>query len=882
MALNYRVGDEPVPKYRLERFLGRGAIGEVWHATGPGGTDAALKIIDLAGGGVHGHKEFRALQLVKRIHHPNLTPIMGLWAKSEDGTLLDDTDTVQIGLCQPMHGTERVQNTMVVPAEVIGRRPTELIIAMGLGQKSLHDRLHECREQGLEGVPVGELLEYLEVAAKAIDFLNSPVHQLAEGTGAIVHCDIKPLNILIVGGAAQVCDFGLAHMVGKAQSTAATVGTIAYIAPETLQGTQPTPATDQYSLAISYFELRTGTLPYDEETVGAVMKAVLAGELNFSKLPEAEQAVIRRAAAKDPQDRYASAMEMVADLRRAVSGEPWGERRPGARLPGWLKVAAVTLLLATPAAIWWGISHRDGATPNGDKGRDTIEELLKHADQGLQSGDWRAAAADYSTILRDKPDEVRALIGRGKCRLELKDYGDAAGDLEAARRLRPDDADVTGGLVNAHNAMADEHALKEEFASAISDYAAALQSDPKDAHALLGRGKCHLRLKDYGTALDDLLQAGDVVSPDGKATLLLADAYHGKVEQYLDKQQWKEAHATLEGAMGRVPDQARLLVQMARAAMGMGLTDEALRRLNRAIELDSRNAEAYYCRSEVYLKNKQYEEAIRDLEKAGPQIESAKGLKPFGQALLELGTRLRDEDKLDEAIRQFGKGVKYDPDNALLWSRLGTTQFRRENLEEAAKSLGEAIRCGTEDVDLDLVYRGRIWRVMAARLEGDKSQAKACEEFVKKARDDLLEATKRNPKNGDAHFLLAEAYARLDQYDLAIQEYTKAIELNEPSKWQWCDLKEAHFWRGHCYILTDRLDEAAKDFSILFEKLGEPNIERKTIATALHELAAKYARKRQLSEAAKWNSKGVEQAPDDATKDKYRTEQRKWEAEKSK
>ncbi len=39
MALNYRIGDEPVPGFRLERFLGRGAIGEVWHASGPGGTE---------------------------------------------------------------------------------------------------------------------------------------------------------------------------------------------------------------------------------------------------------------------------------------------------------------------------------------------------------------------------------------------------------------------------------------------------------------------------------------------------------------------------------------------------------------------------------------------------------------------------------------------------------------------------------------------------------------------------------------------------------------------------------------------------------------------------------------------------------------------------
>src|SRR4030042_241011 len=89
-AQTYAIGDEPVPGsgYRLVQFLGRGGFGEVWKASAPGGTEAALKIIRL--GGLEGRKEFRALQLVKRIRHPNLVPITAFWLKDADGSVLDD------------------------------------------------------------------------------------------------------------------------------------------------------------------------------------------------------------------------------------------------------------------------------------------------------------------------------------------------------------------------------------------------------------------------------------------------------------------------------------------------------------------------------------------------------------------------------------------------------------------------------------------------------------------------------------------------------------------------------------------------------------------------------------------------------------------------
>src|SRR5688572_2161663 len=115
MGRIYRLNDEPVPAFHLVKFLGKGGFGEVWKATAPGGTEAAIKIINLTSN--QGLKEFRAIRLVKLIRHPNLVPIIAFWLKDETGSFFDDNDE---------HGSVN-----------LGAQAVELIIAMGLGDKNL-------------------------------------------------------------------------------------------------------------------------------------------------------------------------------------------------------------------------------------------------------------------------------------------------------------------------------------------------------------------------------------------------------------------------------------------------------------------------------------------------------------------------------------------------------------------------------------------------------------------------------------------------------------------------------------------------------------------------------------------------------------------------
>ena len=81
----YKIGDEPVAGYRLTDHLGAGGFGEVWKANAPGGTEVALKIIDLTG--QQGVQEFASLRVVKKVRHPNLISLQAFWMKDEEGKL---------------------------------------------------------------------------------------------------------------------------------------------------------------------------------------------------------------------------------------------------------------------------------------------------------------------------------------------------------------------------------------------------------------------------------------------------------------------------------------------------------------------------------------------------------------------------------------------------------------------------------------------------------------------------------------------------------------------------------------------------------------------------------------------------------------------------
>lgn len=173
--------------------------------------------------------------------------------------------------------------------------------------------------------------------ADALDFVH--------GRG-LVHLDVKPANVLVTKEAgsdhAYLADFGLTRRgaTGHRTSSGDFLGSPTYAAPEHLRGEPVDPRTDQYALACVLFACLTGRAPF-RGTVPEVIQGHLAGAVpaatSLVALPERFDEVVRRGMAMDPEERYGSCRELIANARGALSGPrtsvPPPPRRPSAAGP---------------------------------------------------------------------------------------------------------------------------------------------------------------------------------------------------------------------------------------------------------------------------------------------------------------------------------------------------------------------------------------------------------------------------------------------------------------------------------------------------------------------------------------------------------------------
>jgi serine/threonine protein kinase len=262
---------QTVGRYEITGELGRGAMGVVYKALDPTiGRTVALKTMRLDVHGLDAQEMVRRFQNEARaagvLNHPNIVTIYD--AGEQDGIFYIAMEFIE--------GT------------------------------TLHELLVEKRVLATE-----EVLQLTRQICRGLDYAHS---------NGIVHRDIKPANIMITGnGTVKIMDFGIAKSGGQVTNTGQVLGTPNYMSPEQVKGRQLDGRSDLFSLGVILYEMMTGEKPFVGQNVTTIIYKIVnenpitPRDLDVTVHPGLS-AIVTKALAKAPDDRYQTGADLVRDL----------------------------------------------------------------------------------------------------------------------------------------------------------------------------------------------------------------------------------------------------------------------------------------------------------------------------------------------------------------------------------------------------------------------------------------------------------------------------------------------------------------------------------------------------------------------------------------
>jgi serine/threonine-protein kinase len=273
----------------------------------------------------------------------------------------------------------------------------------------------------VEGASLKDLIAHGLTTGEAVEIIR----QILQGTKfsherGIIHRDLKPQNVLVDReGRARVADFGIARAgASEITATGSVLGTAQYLSPEQAQGLETGAPSDLYSIGVMLYEALTGRVPFDADSPVAVALKQISetprrpSELN-PQVPPALDAVVLRALAKDPANRFQTADEFIAALDAAEVDPSGGtalaaavaetpafvDERPWWKRPWVIALAVLALLLAGVAVFALTRPGADVRVPNvlGDPAQEAQEKIEAAGFEFAQLSEPTCSPADTVT-----------------------------------------------------------------------------------------------------------------------------------------------------------------------------------------------------------------------------------------------------------------------------------------------------------------------------------------------------------------------------------------------------------------------------------------------------------------------------------------------------
>lgn len=377
--------------YRILREIGRGGMGIVYEARQLSlGRTVALKVLPFAAvlDPVQVQRFQNEAQAAAQLHHPHIVPVFAVGCERGvhyysmqyiDGRSLDQV------VRELQVDSRAVHPQAVNPRAATTRRLSSIAPAPTTEPHTPARRPSPSREtvRGHSTLPAHRGVPHVRAMVELVAQAAEGLHHAHEC--GVIHRDVKPSNLLVDRrGKLSVADFGLARCQALTQITTQgqLCGTLRYMSPEQASGRNGLvdARTDIYGLGVTLYELLALRTPFDADDRESLLRQIVhesppaLHQLNPA-VPADVVTVVQKAMAKEREERYSTAEELAADLRRFLAGQPTLARRPSrwdlttkwvarrAKLvTASLAVIICALLLASVVA--WSLSRSQQRTEN--------------------------------------------------------------------------------------------------------------------------------------------------------------------------------------------------------------------------------------------------------------------------------------------------------------------------------------------------------------------------------------------------------------------------------------------------------------------------------------------------------------------------------------